>query len=346
MEDMKSVQFLLHCANSPERKFVYSQDAEETDSKKVNYLAPAQKFKAHSQGDFGTISDAYILYMIGLMEYVDEETIIRLVQAYAKSNRHLAIAAQKGVTAEAGIAYRLHALCSQYAMCFHRSYKVERNNTMETITLWGCDPSSTTFVASKMSKKIAGRDGTIYANVNTMIGKAAAAFVAGQVADKSGCGFKSILESAFKSTELGKRLLPPIFFMSDEVHDREYEIMFYPAFLNFVKSYQTDSDYKLFLKEKCAEIKNFLYQVNRSKSKQEGYVVVVCESQTDMEIFKNLCEQVSITVDCGNIDHIYLTSEGAIRVVPRIKDAFLRMVKNAEGAIMFRKEIPPFIISD
>ena len=122
--------------------------------------------------------------------------------------------------------------------------------------------------------------------------------------------------------------------------------MFYPAFLNFVKSYQTETDYKLFLKEKCSEIKNFLYQINHSKNKYEGYVVVVCESQTDMETFANLCEQISIVVDLGNIDHIYLTSEGAMRVTPRIKDAFLRMVKNKEGEIHFKKEIPPFIISD
>ena len=335
--EQKARQYILYCSNSPERRFVYTQDAEEGATKKANYLTPAQKFKANALGNFGTVSDAYILYMIALMEFSTEETIIKLLQAYSRDNKNLEI-----ISNDQGIGYRIHKLCGEFAMCFMRQYSLQSDRGRDTITLWGCDTSTTSFINRRMSKTVAGRDGTIYDNTNSMISKASASFVAATIAMDSGCRFKGILETSMRTSELGNRLLPPILFLESAADETEYEVMFYPAYLNMVSSFQTKADYKNMLKRKCDEIKNFLYTMSRNPRK-EGYVVVVCESQADIESFARLCEQLHYCVDCGNIERIYLTSEGAVRIIPNLENAFLKMEKNQEGEITLIEETPPFI---
>lgn len=344
--EQQMIQYLLHCSNSLERRFVYSKDAEFSESKKANYLTPAQKYKQNALGSFGTVSDAYILYVIAVMEFATEDTILKILQAYSRDNKFLEIPANERIgSGTKGISYRIHRLCSEFAMCFMRQYKIQKEDRVETVTLWGCDQTTTSFVNRRMSKNVSGRDGTIYDNINSMISKAAASYAAAEVADGSGCRFRAMMETGLRTSELGTRLLPPILFLDDRDSEDEYEVLFYPAFLNMVDRYQTKTDYKQYLKRKCDEIRNFLYAVTSPKhrKKKEGFVVVVCESQSDMEAFARLCEQIPYTVDCGNIERIYLTSEGILRSVPSLQDAFLKMDKNQEGEISFIKETPPFI---
>lgn len=334
--EQKARQYILYCSDSPERRFVFSKDADDSATKKANYLTPAQKFKANALGNFGTISDAYILYMIALMEFSTEETITKLLQAYARDNKALEI-----ISDRQGIGYRIHKLCGEFAMCFMRQYSIPSDRIKDTITLWGCDTSTISFINRRMSKTVAGRDGTIYDNTNSMISKASASFVAATVAMDSGCRFKGLLETGMRTAELGNRLLPPILFL-EGAREVDYEVMFYPAYLNMVTGFQTKADYKNMLKRKCDEIKNFLYTMSRNPRK-EGYVVVVCESREDIESFARLCEQLHYCIDCGNIERIYLTSEGAVRVISNLENVFLKMEKNQEGAVTLIQETPPFI---
>ena len=343
-DQIKQAELILHASNVPGRIFTYSQDAEESREMKFNYFDESIQLRRFAQDEYGTISDAYILYMISMLEYATPDAIREMLYAYARSNKLLSIAktvstASKGT--EGSIEPRIQVLLKEGSI-FRISYKVEsKGGNLNSVSIYGATKATQTFVNVKLDKKIPIRSWTAAAPLSRSISGAAVSFVAAAVASRCGCLLDALMEKAVKTKELGAIQLPPRLLFNDG--EKKYQVLFYPAFLGQVTSYQTDLDFEEMLKNKVQELKNYFYDCRRKEEQMDSYCVIVCEDRRDMENMRMVILQTRVLVDFGNLPKIFLTSEGAIRNIGSLDSAFLRMEQTQEEDLVFVKDTPPFV---
>ena len=156
-EQIKQAELILHASNVPGRIFTYSQDAEESREMKFNYFDESIQLRRFAQDEYGTISDAYILYMISMLEYATPDAIREMLYAYARSNKLLSIAktistASKGT--EGSIEPRIQVLLKEGSI-FRVSYKVEsKGGNLSSVSIYGATKATQTFVNVKLDKKM------------------------------------------------------------------------------------------------------------------------------------------------------------------------------------------------
>ena len=351
MERNNLTGYLMSCADAPDRRFVYSRESEEQERKHYNYFTEEIKLKNLVANRFGQISDTFILYVIGLMEWATSDTIAAMLRAYSSNYKELNIAStyasapgKEQQAANEAVKQRLKVLVSG-GFAFRRQYDVLRSDgTTHTVTLYGTDRDSQMYVAHKFNKgKMVMRPWTFAHPLNEAIATAAAAFVASVIADRGGGRLTTIKEDALKTKEMGVMILPPWIYLD---HDEEkYQVIFVPGFFNQNSAYQTDLDFENAIKYKVQCIKNFMYMCASIKNQgsRKAYVVAVCESSMDMENFKKIIWQTKVLAGYGNIDRIYFTSEGAVRSVADLRDAFLKLEEMEDGELTFTYERPPFV---
>lgn len=342
-EQVKMVTAILHASNTPGRQYVYSQDVEESKDMKYNYFEEAMQIRRYVSGEFGTVSDAYILYIVSLLSYATPETVREMLEAYSKSNKMLSIAKTFTMeNSEGNIEPRIQKLTKEGNL-FRVNYRTDAALVVRsrTVSIYGAPKATQTFVNVKLQKRLPISSFTAAAPLDRIISLAAVSYVAAITANRCGCRLEAIVEKAFKSSELGVIQLPPRLLLKDD--KTLYQVLFYPGFLNQVTSYQTDRDFEQVLKNKIQEIKNFFYDAAKRETTMESYCVIVCEDQRDMENMKMVIRQTHVLVDFGNLPRIYITSEGAIKEMKNLQDAFLQMIQTPEEDLMFVKMTPPFI---
>lgn len=345
-DNQKQVEYLLRCSNAPERAFVYSREAEESQTQKYNYFKEDMKIKWLISGEYGMISDAYILYMISLLQHADVETITEMLEAYARTYKELSLAQNMLLSsrqAVPAIEMRVKQLVKM-GMANRRSYDVKRpDGTSFTVSLYCTDRDTQTFVNRKLHKQMVMHPWLMAQPLNDAIAHAAAGYAASKVAFKGGCMLRSIKEDAMKTTEMGVVIMPPWLFL--DRGDEKYQVVFYPVFLTRVGTYQTDGDFERAIRYKVQSIKNYLYLYASQKREtaRKAYCVLVCESRQDMENMRKVILQTQVLIGCGNLSRIYFTSEGAIRTLSEIQDAFLGLEMQEDGDVHFISEIPPFL---
>lgn len=343
-EQIKQAELVLHASNIPGRIFVYTQDTEESREMKFNYFDEAIQLRRFAQDEYGTISDAYILYMISMLEYATADAVREMLYAYARSNKLLSIAktiitASKGT--EGSIEPRIQVLLKEGSI-FRISYKAAgRDGNANSVSIYGTTKATQTFVNVKLEKRIPVRSWTAAAPLSRSISGAAVAFVAAAVANRCGCLLDALMEKAVKTKELGTIQLPPRLLLSDGT--KKYQVLFYPAFLEPVTSYQTDLDFEEVLKNKVQELKNYFYDCRKKEEQVDSYCIIVCEDRRDMENIKMVILQTRVLIDFGNLPKIFLTSEGAVRSLGSLDNVFLRMEQTPEEELVFVRDTPPFI---
>lgn len=339
-EQIRQAELVLHAADAKERIFVYSQDAEESREMKFNYFDEGIQLRRFAQDEYGTISDTYILYMISMMEYATPEAVREMLYAYARSNKLLSIAkniAAASKSTEGSIEPRIQVLLKEGNL-FRISYKV---GGQDSVSIYGSTKATQTFVNVKLDKKIPVRSWTAAAPLCRSISGAAVSYIAAVVANRGGCLLNALMEKAVKTKELGVLQLPPRLLLSDG--HKKYQVLFYPAFLTQVESYQTDLDFEEMLKNKIQELKNYFYDCHKREEQADSYCVLVCEDRKDMENMKMVILQTRVLIDFGNLPKIFLTSEGAVRSINGLENAFLRMEQTPEGELVFVGDTPPFV---
>lgn len=343
-EQIRQAEMVLHASDVPGRIFVYSQDAEESREMKFNYFDEAIQLKRFAQDEYGTISDTYILYMISMMEYATPDAIREMLYAYARSNKLLSIAkniAAASKSTEGSIEPRIQVLLREGSI-FRVSYKVEgRGGNLNSVSIYGTTKATQTFVNVKLDKKIPVRSWMAAAPLCRSISGAAVSFVAAAVANRCGCLLDALVEKALKTRELGVLQLPPRLLLSDG--QKKYQVLFYPAFLEQISSYQTDLDFEEMLKNKVQELKNYFYDCRRREEQVDSYCVIVCGDRRDMENMRTVILKTRVLIDFGNLPRIYLTSEGAVRSTGSLDGAFLRMEQTQEEELVFVGDTPPFV---
>lgn len=342
-EQIRQAELVLLASDMPGRIFIYTQDAEESREMKYNYFDEAIQLKRFAQDEYGTISDAYILYMISMLEYATPDAVREMLYAYARSNKLLSIAktittASKGT--EGSIEPRIQVLLREGSI-FRISYKVESKGGSNSVSIYGTTKATQTFVNVKLEKKIPVRSWTAAAPLSRSISGAAVSFVAAAVAGRCGCLLDGLMEKAVKTKELGTIQLPPRLLLSDG--GKKYQVLFYPAFLGQVTSYQTDLDFEDVLQNKVQELKNYFYDGRRKEEQVDSYCVLVCENRRDMENMKMVILQTHVLIDFGNLPRIFLTSEGAVRSIGSLDSVFLRMEQTPQEDLVFVKDTPPFV---
>lgn len=352
-ENAKAVEYIMRCSNAPERSYVYSGETEESYDQQFDYYPEAVQLKRIAAGDMGSISDTYILYMLTLLGNSSAETVINLLMAYAQAHKELYIirdicATGAGQRSEPMIVARMKFLASS-GFIFKKSYDVDRpSGKFDRIVLYGTNKDSQTYMNKKLRKRVVIRPWHFATPIDESIAEAAAGYVASIVALKSGCKLEALKEDAVKTPELGTLIPNPCLFLDVPDTSEKYQMMFVPAFLSQSEAYQTDNDFERYLKYKVDIIRNYLYAYNKGGTvpvKRPAYCVVVCESKQDMENMKMVIQQTRSLIKTGNLPNIYFTSEGAVRVVANLKDAFLKLDCTEEGELYFVKETPPFIKS-
>jgi len=349
-ENGKEIEYVLHCSNAPERNYIYSGEVKESYTQQYDYYPEAVQLKRVAAGDMGNISDAYILYILSLSSHASAETVINFLTAYVQAHKELHIIHDiysSSQQSEPMMLSRMKFMANS-GFLFRKSYDVDRpDGKYDRIVLYGTNKETQTYMNMKLRKRVVIRTWNFATPIDTAIAEAATSYVASVVALKSGCRLEALKEDAIKTAEMGT-IIPssPCLFLDST--DEKYQVMFCPAFLNQDTSYQTDNDFERTLKYKVDLIRNYLYAYNRGGNapvKRPAYCTVVCESKKDMENMKLVIQQTRSLIKTGNLPNVYFTSEGAIRTITNIKDAFLRLDCTEEGELYFKKEIPPFIKS-
>lgn len=368
----KYVNNIMQCSNSNEREFVMSPHAMGDCNLAIKFASPERKAKLMGDLEMGGVSDAYILWALAIFELATPETVEMFLGALKNSNKELYIPEgfiSSSKATKSPIAFRLEELYKK-ALIFRKVYPSSdpaktgikyvptddalvnldamQEEDPSKIIIYGPMPETTSIMNRVIEKRLPIRP-SIYATSPRMcFAKAASAYAAANVASRITARLTGVREEAFKTKELGAVELPPVL-KFDESATEKYNVCFYPAFLGQMSGYQTQMDHQAQMKAKCDEITNFLYtMVKDGESKpnsRKTYVVVVCESSDDIETFRALCQSYQRVVSYGNIERIYITSEGALRMIPDITKSFLKMRKDEEGYLETYLETPPFVKS-
>lgn len=338
----KEVDLIKKCSDSAERCFIYSAEADESYSLKYNYFPDSVKMHRFQSGEYGTVSDTYILYMLTLLGNVSVETIENMLEAYSRNYKNLLIA-QKLITSSSSkqshVESRIKVLLKN-GFVFSQNFDIGRPDGMfDKIVLYGVGRDTQTFMNRKLGKNVVMRPWEMAIPLNDAISEAASAFVASIVALKGGCRLKSIKEDAFKSKEMGTVLLPPTLFLDGTSELEKYQVLFYPAFLNHVSFYQTDGDFERTIKYKMDCVRNYIYMYRNVSRKP--FCIFVCESGNDMEKVRKVLQQLRQMQE--SLPFIYFTSEGAVRYISNLRDAFLQIRPTGDGELVYVKATPPFI---
>ncbi len=340
----KDVELIMKSSDTLERRYLYLAESEESYESKYNYFQESIKAKRYSLGEYGTVSDCFILYMITLMGNSSREAIENMLRAYSNNYKTLSIA--KNLVYSSGntenmIESRIKVLLKNGIIFAHYYDVPQPDGSFAKVALYGIERDSQTFMNKRLGKQTVIRPWSYTVPFNEAIADAAAGYVASEVAVNSGCKLKSIKEDAFKTQEIGVQMLPPTLFL-DGNSGEKYQVLFYPAFLNHVPTYQTESDFERWIKHKLDCIRNFLYIY--ANAQRKPYCVVVCESSMDLEKMRKVIQQ--ITPLAKYLDSIYFTSEGAVRMISKIQNSFLRLEKMDDGELVYVKTTPPFIKSN
>jgi len=372
----KYAENIKHCSNSAERQFVMSPAAMGDCKLAIKFATPERKAKMMGELEIGSISDAFILWALAIFEFATSETIEMFLLALKNANKELYI--PEGYTtvsraSKSPLTLRLEELYRK-AIIFRKIYpssdpsKVNMNYAPKdditisldaqqeedprNIIIYGPMPESTSLMNRRIEKRMSIRPSIYATSPRLSFAKAACAYVAANVASRITARLTGVREEAFKTVELGTVELPPVLkFDEGPVKNptEKYNVCFYPAFLGQISAYQTEMDNQAQMKAKCDEITNFLYTMIKAEGNKTNarktYVVVVCESSDDIDTLRALCQSYSRVINYGNIERIYITSEGALRMIPDITKSFLKMRKDEEGYVETFLETPPFVKS-
>lgn len=362
---------IKHCSNSPEREFVLANDSMGDCKLRMKFATPDKKAKMMGDLEVGSISDAFILWSLAVLDYATAETIEMFLQAVHRGNKEFGIpegyfSASKQL--KSPIRIRLEELF-RMAFVFRKVYPSADPNKVKSeykpdeevymsldrmqeedprnIIIYGPMPDSTSTMNRIIDRRLPIKANMYATSPRMSFAKAACSYVAANVSSKIKARLVGVKEDSFKTLEMGTIELPPVLKYDSE--KGKYNVCYFPAFFGRMSLYQNAIDEKDMMKSRCDEIINYLYVMTKAEANKPNarktYVVVVCESSDDIETFTALCESYNRVINFGNIDRIYITSEGAVRTIPDITKSFLKMRKNEEGYVETYLDTPPFVES-
>lgn len=335
----KKVAWVLAASNAAGRNFVYSPEAEDSVEMTYNYFDDAILNKWYAQGEYGTVSDAVILYVVMVTGAASPPVVSKLIELYGNANKLLSLTRSTDVVD--AVESRIRAL-TKVGMLYRHAYKVEDGSgSRRTVTLYGCPKAAQTFANVKLAKKVPVHTFEIASPLNSLISEGAAAYALARTVEASGCRLLAFAEKSLRSSELGSFFLSPRVTLETPGGERR-EVLFYPAFLNQVPRYQTETDFEEFLKGKVTELKNYFYSAKKREETERTYCVIVCEDAGDLNRALVLIRQTHVLTDFGNLPYVYLTSEGALRAAKDAGDAFLQLEPMPDGNLAFVQRVPAF----
>lgn len=348
MTEEEIKKYLLNmykCSNSKECKFVYSEEIRTTMETKAFFATPEKKSNLFANGEMGVISDGYILWVLNCLHYATGDSVDRILTAYKKTYSNLFIATGSTVRSEhatTSIESRLQNLAGKFAMCFYKQYTPIGKN--RHVNIYGTMPDTVSFANNILSKSAPIVPSLVAKNANDTLAAAAASYVASVVCEKTSMNLVQIRDTMMRTDDMGNFHLPPTLRFDNS--ENNYTVSFFPIYFNMVPAYQTEHDIKNVIQRQCNLIINTLYTLRKRENKganQDTFVVAVCENEKDINTFANVCQSYRKMTDFGNIEHIYITTEGSIRTNVSIKNAFIRMERDNEGKIHLLPGVPPFI---
>lgn len=336
---------VYRCSNSKECLFGYSETIRETMDKKAFYATAEKKAYLHAEDDYGMISDGYILWVLNCLHLATSDSIDRILIAYKKAYPKLYISVGSTYTSSKATSQteaRMQKLAGNFAMCFYKQYTPIGKK--RHVNIYGTMPDTVSFANQTLGKSSPIVPSLYARNAHDVLASAAASYVGSVVCERTKLRLLEIRDEMMRTDDAGNFHLPPTFrFGSVEM---SYTVAFFPIYFSFDPTYQTEIDLTKIIQRRCDHIINALYTFRKRENKKgnrDGYVVAVCENEKDINVFANVCKTYNKMTDFGNIDHIYITTEGAIRTNVSIENAFVKMLKDDEGNIRLMPAVPPFL---
>lgn len=365
---------IKHCSNSPEREFVLSNDSMGDAKPRMKFATPDKKAKMMGDLEVGSISDAFILWALATLDYATVETLEMFLKAVHRGNPEYGIPdgyltiskpAKSPIQARVEQLYRMafvfrKVFPSADPNKIKMDYKPDDDVYMSldkmqeedprNIIIYGPMPDSTATMNRLIDRRLPIKANMYATSPRMSFAKAACAYVAASVSSKIQARLVGVKEDSFKTLEMGTIELPPVLkydVMDGNKVKEKYNVCYFPVFFGRMSLYQNEMDEKEMMKIRCDEVVNYLYAMTKGEANKPNprktYVVMVCESSDDMDTFTALCESYSRILNYGNIDRIYITSEGAIRTIPDITKTFLKMRRTEEGYVETYLDTPPFV---
>ena len=334
----KKVEWVLAASNAAGRNYVYSPETEDGVEMTYNYFDDAIMNKWYAAGEYGTISDAMILYVIMITGAASPPVVSKIIELYGNANKLLSVTRSTDVVD--AVESRIRAL-TKVGMLYRHAYKVEDGGARRTVTLYGCPKAAQTFANVKLSKKVPVHTFEIASPLNSIISEGAVAYALSRTVEASGCRLLAFAEKNLRSSELGSFFLSPRTLLETPGGERR-DVLFYPAFLSQVPRYQTEIDFENALKNKVTELKNYFYSAKKREETEQTYCVIVCEDAGDLNRTLILIRQTHVLTDFGNLPYSYLTSEGALRAAKDVRNAFLQLEEKPDGDLYFVQRVPEF----
>lgn len=336
---MKKTLLVRKSLDSPRRRFVYNDSAEESFSKVYKFVEQDRKLLRYAEERVGTISDCYLLYAVAMLGVCDRRTLQLFLYNLKMHSPDLYI---EDMTNDNHVKRRLSALCS-CGLLFKVEYMTEMSDKKgptltKPVTLYTVDKEANSLMNMKLAKRVPYNN-WLQAKLLPGLLSWSAACYAGVVASVNP-NFTSYLDGVFRNSYLGVYYFP--FEAKYTVNNIPAYVAYIDAFLYHDTRIQTKEDFDDLRILKINAIKNYLFA--RTK-KGPAYVVVVVQDNADLCDMANLIIQTEVLLE--SLNNIFFIGEGSIRELDGAEDAFLQMYldeKETATKFDFVAAKPPFLV--
>lgn len=321
------------------RHFIYSQKARDENEKTLVYMEPDIKYMKFARDIMGAISDCYILYAVTVLGVADITAIRMFLYILKAHNGELYIA---DVSAADNVRARLRNLVS-LGFLFKITYEADTFDSSgepvcDGVSLYMIENDGQKFMEQKLGKKLANHKWLVAKPMFELIGWAAASYAAMRVA--SAGRLVEFKQGLFQTKISGMTFIPPILKMKMSNGKDIVHVGFFPAYFHHDTSIMTDNDYADFCLKMFNTIKQYLY-FNDTKERYVRVVIVV-EDNADLVEVAGWLKKINLLDN--DLDRIFFTGEGILRLNEEIKDKFIAMKKvdTADG-FEFYQSSPDFL---